>query len=249
METKTCSVCKETVPIEMFNIEKRNKDGHTNRCRKCTLEYNRNYSKINKEKLADYKKEYYENNKEKSTIYREKNKDRISKQRSQHYIKNKNRILKYNNEYNALNRENKENTMKYYERNKINSKKWSINNKERDLANHRVQSQRRRSKKLLLPWTLTIIQWKSIQKSFNNKCAYCGKELPLVQEHFIALSKGGEYTSNNIIPSCHSCNSSKNNKDFFEWYPEYKDYTKKREKFILDYLHYKNNIQQLTLNI
>ena len=100
-----------------------------------------------------------------------------------------------------------------------------------------------------LPYTLTIEHWQQCKEHFNNKCAYCGKELPLAQEHFLALTKGGEYSKDNIIPSCKSCNSSKHDRNFFEWYPKYKYYSKKREKFILKFLNYKDHSQQLTLAI
>jgi 5-methylcytosine-specific restriction endonuclease McrA len=88
-------------------------------------------------------------------------------------------------------------------------------------------------------------------ETFDNKCAYCGKEKPLAQDHFVPLSKGGEYTNNNIICSCKSCNSSKSDKDFFEWYPEQLFYSKEREAKILKYLNYdkKTQTQQLALII
>ena len=112
-----------------------------------------------------------------------------------------------------------------------------------------MRNQRRMALKRKLSSTLTLAQWENMKMHFNNKCAYCGKELPLAQEHFLALTKGGEYTVNNIIPSCKTCNSSKCNKDFFTWYPKYKYFSKKREKIILKFLNYKNEIQQLTFTI
>jgi len=136
---------------------------------------------------------------------------------------------------------------KWYEVNKKvvaeQKKEYRKNNK--DKIN--VITQRYRAKKILLPNTLTSKQWKQIKLDFNNKCAYCNQELPLAMEHFLALSKGGEYTHNNIIPSCRSCNSSKSNKDFFTWYKTYKHYDKNREKFIIEYLGYENNNQQLKI--
>lgn len=107
--------------------------------------------------------------------------------------------------------------------------------------------QRRKSKKLSLPHTLTDAQWEISKAYFNNTCCYCGKKLPLAQDHFVALSKGGEFTSNNIVPSCKSCNCKKHTSDFFTWYPKYKYYSKKRECFILKFLNYKDGIQQLKI--
>ena len=51
-------------------------------------------------------------------------------------------------------------------------------------------------------------------------CAYCGEEKILHKDHFVPLSKGGEFTHNNVVPSCACCNVSKSNNDFFEWYEQ-----------------------------
>lgn len=58
--------------------------------------------------------------------------------------------------------------------------------------------------------TLTRDQWLAIQKAYNHQCAYCGKKANrLTQDHVIPLSKGGNYTADNIVPACQSCNSRK----------------------------------------
>ena len=81
-----------------------------------------------------------------------------------------------------------------------------------------INEQRRRSFKNKAENNLTFEQWKFAIKYFGNRCAYCGEEKYLTQDHFIPLSKYGGYTANNIIPVCASCNSSKNNREFSEWY-------------------------------
>jgi len=136
---------------------------------------------------------------------------------------------------------------KYREKNKemikIRSHNYNLNNRDIKTA----CNQRYKARKKLLPNDLTVQQWLDIKQVFSNRCAYCGKNLPLAQEHFIACSKGGEYTNNNIIPSCQCCNSSKGNKDFFNWYKKHKYYSSKREKLILNFLGYKNGVQQLKI--
>lgn len=79
--------------------------------------------------------------------------------------------------------------------------------------------------------------WEKCVKCFKDRCAYCGKSGgSLTQEHFIPLSRGGEYTEKNIIPACSWCNGSKKDRDFYEWYPQQKFYSPQRELEILDYL-------------
>jgi len=114
--------------------------------------------------------------------------------------------------------------------------KESIKNDEHFKARRIKESQIRRARKLSLPCTFSLEEWENAKLCFNNRCCYCGEELPLVQEHYLALSKGGNYTKANIIPSCQGCNLSKHDKDVFEWYKSYEFYDKDREQYIIDYL-------------
>lgn len=75
----------------------------------------------------------------------------------------------------------------------------------------RFYLQRRRAKQKGLTANFTQRDWREAKRFFNNRCAYCGREAELHQEHFIPVSKGGGYTKNNIVPACKSCNSRKGN--------------------------------------
>lgn len=96
--------------------------------------------------------------------------------------------------------------------------------------------QTRRSRELEVISEFTTEDWRICMKHFGYKCAYCGDKKPLSQDHFVALSKGGNYTVDNIIPACKSCNSSKHDKDFARWFPHYKHYCADREAEIFEYL-------------
>lgn len=63
------------------------------------------------------------------------------------------------------------------------------------------------------------------------------KKLPLQQEHWLALSKGGEFSKENIVCACGSCNQSKGDRDFFLWFRKYKYYSIKRENKLLEFLN------------
>lgn len=231
METKICSKCKRELTLAHFNKNKKNKDGLRGECRECQAKQKREYREKNKEKISKYNKEY---SKKYNKDYIRKNKDILNEKKRKWYEENREEILKYKIEY----REN--NKRKILEYNRAYSKK----NRDRLL----IWAQKRRTIKKKLPSELTEEEWENTKRYFDNSCAYCGRKVPLSQEHFIPLSKGGEYTVNNIIPSCKSCNSSKKDKDFFLWYPKFKYYSKQREKQILDFLNYsKNKCQQLTL--
>lgn len=108
----------------------------------------------------------------------------------------------------------------------------------RDTVKRRCASQRRKARKLGLSATFAYKQWIECKEYFNNRCAYCGKEDSLAQEHFIASANGGGYEKSNIVPSCMMCNSHKRDLDFFEWYSQQEFYSKEREQKILKYLGY-----------
>jgi 5-methylcytosine-specific restriction endonuclease McrA len=111
----------------------------------------------------------------------------------------------------------------------------------------RAEKHRRKARQRNLLHNLTNKQWVGAKTIFENRCAYCGSEESLTQDHFIPVCRNGEYTANNIVPACHTCNSSKSDQDFFEWYPQQTFYNKKREQKILKYLNYKNGFQQLAI--
>jgi len=184
--------------------------------------YNKKWREENKERVTFNLKRYYQENKEfakkKAAEYRNDNPERIAQWRTAYYENNKERIIDANKLYHRNNRD------KYV-----------------------IINERRRARQRLLPATLTNEQWEKCKTYFNNSCAFCGEKKPLEQEHFIPVTKDGEYSHNNIIPACKSCNDSKNAKSFFVWYPKFKHYSKQREQKILKYLGYKNGIQQLSL--
>lgn len=183
------------------------------------LELQKRYREDNKETRKEYRKQYYKDNQEAIKQYLKDNKEKIS-ERNKQYQKNNKEILK-------------EHHKQYCK-------------EHRDICN--MITQRYKARKKILPNTLTVEQWDSVKHYFNNRCAYCGEEEPLTQEHFIALSNGGEYTHNNIVPACQSCNSSKGAKAFEEWYPQQTYYSPKREQKIYKFLNYDKGEQQLIMH-
>ena len=180
-------------------------------------------------------------------IYKEKNKIRLKELRRLYYINNIEKIKQQSKEY-------KEQHKEYYiEYAKAYGDKWKLKNKDKvkkaqqkycqnNKEKLRIKNHNRRAKEKNLERTFTLEQWNACKEYFEHKCAYCGTEKKLTQEHFIPVTKGGGYTIKNIIPVCKLCNSRKRNIDFFKWYPEQEFYNKKRCQNILTYLNYKNKI-------
>jgi len=246
METKICTKCGEKLSLDMFNKQSIVKSGHRADCRVCQSKEKKLYRQNNKEIIKEKNRKYTNGRKIYDPLYAKR-----------YYMENKESIAKRQKENREVNKEKlkmeretpefKKYVREYYRKNKkiLYEKKKEYAKTHRDEIN--IIAQRGRNRRRNLPSTLTVEQWENIKIHFDNKCAYCGKELFLAQDHFLALSKGGEYTANNIIPSCKSCNSSKWNRDFFTWYKTYEFYSKTRESKILKFLNYKGGVQQLKI--
>ena len=64
---------------------------------------------------------------------------------------------------------------------------------------------------------LTAEQWTALQQAWGG-CAYCSaSDRPLQRDCVQALSRGGRYTLDNIVPACASCNASKSNDEVTGW--------------------------------
>ena len=64
---------------------------------------------------------------------------------------------------------------------------------------------------------LSDVQWAALQTTWGG-CAYCGaSDRPLQRDCVLALSRGGRYTLDNVVPACRSCNTSKCNDEVTAW--------------------------------
>ncbi|HTI75392.1 MAG TPA: HNH endonuclease signature motif containing protein [Mycobacterium sp.] len=64
---------------------------------------------------------------------------------------------------------------------------------------------------------LTADQWAAIKAAWNG-CSYCGaSDKPLQRDCVMAISRGGRYTIDNVVPACASCNTSKCNEEVTTW--------------------------------
>ncbi len=64
---------------------------------------------------------------------------------------------------------------------------------------------------------LTDDQWSALVETWDG-CAYCGATgVPLQKDTVLAISRGGRYTLDNVVPACRSCNASKCNDEVTSW--------------------------------
>ena len=64
---------------------------------------------------------------------------------------------------------------------------------------------------------LTGEEWEALKAAWNG-CAYCGAtDSPLQRDCVMAISRGGRYSVDNVVPACASCNTSKCNGEVTSW--------------------------------
>jgi 5-methylcytosine-specific restriction endonuclease McrA len=78
-------------------------------------------------------------------------------------------------------------------------------------------AQRRKRRLNRVEHDLTEEQWTALKAAWVG-CAYCGAvDVPLQRDCVLAISRGGRYTLDNIVPACRSCNASKCNHEVTAW--------------------------------
>ncbi len=82
----------------------------------------------------------------------------------------------------------------------------------------RARAARRRTRRVnAVVNDLTDEQWAALKLAWNG-CAYCGvTDKPMQRDCVMAISRGGRYTIDNVVPACAACNASKCNDEVTGW--------------------------------
>lgn len=82
----------------------------------------------------------------------------------------------------------------------------------------RARAARRRTRRVkAVVNDLTEEQWGALKIAWEG-CAYCGVTgKPLQRDCVMAISRGGRYTVENVVPACAACNASKCNDEVTSW--------------------------------
>ncbi|MFD1152054.1 HNH endonuclease [Saccharothrix hoggarensis] len=85
-------------------------------------------------------------------------------------------------------------------------------------GSRRARAARKRTRRMQrVENDLTVAEWTALKAAWGG-CAYCGAAgVPLQKDCVQALSRGGRYTLDNIVPACRSCNASKCNAEVTGW--------------------------------
>lgn len=111
-------------------------------------------------------------------------------------------------------------------------KRWAANNPEK-----RKASWEHRHLLLCLAREIapahTAEDWQEILDAHNYCCAYCGRDdVPMTEDHILAITNGGLDNKENINPACRSCNSSKGDRLLEDWLPKRLEYLERKAKLV-----------------
>ena len=60
-------------------------------------------------------------------------------------------------------------------------------------------------------------EWLKLVRRYGGRCAYCGGEGKIEQDHVVPISRGGRHAIANVLPACFNCNRAKGSKLVSEW--------------------------------
>ena len=225
-ESKACKKCGIIKPLADFYQDRARPDGRRNTCIECdkarkrtdeVREQSHRYYHSEKGKAAE--RRYYHEGKGRET--RKEYNDRPDVKERRKEPQREWSLRFYHSEKGQAKWREQYADPEWQAKRREYRKEWSwrpeVRERVRESARHAVA--KRTTRKRGLPATLTRAEWEQTVVHFDFRCAYCGEDRPLCQDHFIPLSAGGLYSVDNIVPSCGHCNSSKRDKMPEVWCP------------------------------
>lgn len=96
-------------------------------------------------------------------------------------------------------------------------RRWREAHPEQHRLNKRMAQQRRVARIKALAATFTAEDWRMLLEEYGQRCAYCGRQGALQQEHITPVALGGSYVKENIVPACAKCNLDKRARTPDQW--------------------------------
>lgn len=130
-----------------------------------------------------------------------------------YYQKNKSIIFKKNKEYKSKNKDRYNEISRIWAKN--NPQKRRLARKKWKAKNRHLVNHYEKARQARLSGAEgghSYKEWEELLKKHQGKCFYCATTEKITKDHVIPVSKGGSDNITNIVPACVSCNSKKNNK-------------------------------------
>lgn len=200
-ETKECIHCKKELPISMFDLSTKSKDGYASTCKDCKLK----------------KREYYNRNKkeilQKHSEYREEHKEEKAARDKRYAQEHKEQIQQYQKEYRD---EHKLSSAEYQRQYRIKNKDRLDEYKKSPHVRYTVYQRNAKNKNR----NFDLSEDDFIEIS-NQPCVYCGEYSDTYNgEPFNGIDRIDSnlgYFIDNCVPCCATCNRMKMDLDVDDW--------------------------------
>lgn len=215
-QSKTCSKCGETKPLEMFSKNRNTKDGLQTQCKACNAAYQAANRERISQRLKERRKTHGDQMRAQSRASWAKHREKRLEWHRKHYQENKAAYAEYHKKRYPL----------IAERKRAVSKKWREDNPERyrqqmrdwlvaNLDKHNEHSRQRRAR--LRDATIAEVTNRDIRRLMSSPCLYCGSHENITVDHVVPLARGGSHAIGNLVPACKTCNSRKKDSFIVEW--------------------------------
>ncbi|MGW2514995.1 HNH endonuclease [Streptomyces scopuliridis] len=195
VEAKACGKCFVVKGLTRYNAHRQGMQGRQSECRDC----NTTYRVTNHSKIVDQKAAYYLTNANRVrravNHYRTSNPEAVRQRKAAHYTANRSAVRAKN-------------------------VAWKQSNPER-VRLHNAARRAQRVAATLAPFTHDELLASWAEDDLYG-CAFCGGPFEEI-EHLVPLSRGGEHSIANLVPSCIECNrgvGGKHARDPWEWLAE-----------------------------
>lgn len=215
-ESKTCTKCGETKPLDEFNRHPMGRLGRRSQCRQCLAQkYQENRSEV-LAKQAVWRDANREVKQERDRAYHARNRERLNAQSKEYRDRNRDLIRARDRAWRAANIETRRaGDRRYYAQNADRIKAYRSEN----IHTHWASSYRARAKVRGFKPVVEDFTKADVIAAHGDACAYCGGPFEHL-DHAIPISKGGPHTLANVRPSCAECNVVKSDRTPEEWQAE-----------------------------
>ena len=226
MQTRQCTKCHKTKPLDEFCLDNRRPGGYSSHCKECRRSYYVKKPPVEPLKPGDSKRctqcgkikpvSGFSPDSRYRLGYKSGCRGCDRAQAKDWKARNKDHIREYNKRYRA---EHPEKTQRLWA-------EWYKENREEHLKKRRKQSQTTYGR------LYNCLRQALRREAYNNgdvspeqildmmerqtRCAYCQclfmEENPPTIDHIVPLSRGGTHTIDNVVLACKSCNSRKSNR-------------------------------------
>jgi 5-methylcytosine-specific restriction endonuclease McrA len=209
---KRCNKCGCEKPLDQFHIAKSSSDGRYFSCKECTLNWQREKYRANREAKLAANARWYADHPEKRSEYRLAAKQRRPGAAADASRKYRQRHPEARREYGK----------KYFAEHKERFREWQRRRYQR--SPDKFAEYRHRWRAGQSDGRPTALQWAALLNDCGRRCLACGMHASEIKafypnrrkmlelDHIIPVAMGGKTGMDNIQPLCPSCNNSKRKK-------------------------------------